>query len=41
MKPELVCIIEYMPSGTQGLRQPVFKGIRDDKNPHDCIVITE
>lgn len=36
LQPELVCIVEYMPS-EKGLRQPVFKGIRDDKSSHDCI----
>lgn len=37
IKPEIVCIVEYMPSENQGLRQPVCKGIRDDKNAKDCI----
>ena len=27
----LVCTVEYMPSEKEGMRQPVFKGIRDDK----------
>ena len=35
IRPEFVCIVEYMPS-EKGLRQPVFKGIRDDKNIYDC-----
>lgn len=35
-KPEFVCIVEFMPS-EMGLRQPVFKGIRDDKNSYDCV----
>jgi len=37
--PRLVCRVDYMertPSG--GLRQPIFKGIRDDKKPDECIV---
>ncbi|WP_412890369.1 DNA ligase [Beduini sp.] len=38
LKPELVCIVEYMPSNKDGLRQPVFKGIRDDKSPKDCLI---
>jgi len=38
LKPEIVCIVEYMPGVNQGLRQPVLKGIRDDKHPHDCIM---
>lgn len=29
-KPEKVCIVEYMPNTLDALRQPVFKGIRDD-----------
>lgn len=37
LKPELVCIVEYMPSNKEGLRQPVFKGIRDDKTAKDCV----
>lgn len=32
----LVCTVEYMPSEKEGLRQPVFKGIRDDKLPEEC-----
>ncbi|MGL5437428.1 MAG: DNA ligase [Lachnospiraceae bacterium] len=34
--PELVCIVESMPSDMGGFRQPVYKGIRDDKAPEDC-----
>lgn len=37
LKPELVCIVEYMPSNKEGLRQPVFKGIRTDKTANECI----
>ena len=29
-KPEKTCIVEYMPNKQDALRQPVFKGIRDD-----------
>ena len=29
-KPEKTCIVEYMPNTLDALRQPVFKGIRDD-----------
>ena len=29
-KPEKVCTVEYMPNTLDALRQPVFKGIRDD-----------
>lgn len=32
----MVCTVEYMPSGKEGLRQAVFKGIRDDKLPEEC-----
>lgn len=32
----VVCTIEYMPSEKGGLRQAVFKGIRDDKFPEEC-----
>lgn len=35
IKP-LVCTIEYMPSEKEGLRQAVFKGVRDDKLPEEC-----
>ena len=36
--PDLVCTVEFMertPNG--GLRQPVFKGLREDKLPEECI----
>ena len=37
--PSLVCIVKYMMKTANGsLRQPVFKGLRDDKAPEDCIV---
>lgn len=29
-RPERVCTVEYMPNTQDALRQPVFKGIRDD-----------
>lgn len=29
-RPERVCTVEYMPNTLDALRQPVFKGIRDD-----------
>lgn len=31
-----VCIVEYIPSDKEGLRQAVFKGFRDDKLPEEC-----
>ena len=37
LEPTLVCIVEYMPSNKEGLRQPVFKGIRTDKTAKECI----
>ncbi len=39
IEPDLVCTVKFMertPSG--GLRQPVFKGIRFDKAPDECVV---
>lgn len=36
LAPELVCIVESMPTKKDGFRQPVFKGIRDDKAPFEC-----
>lgn len=39
IKPVLVCIVQYMMrTNDGGLRQPVFKGLRDDKDPHDCVI---
>jgi len=32
----IVGIVEFMPSEKEGLRQPVFKGVRDDKCPEEC-----
>lgn len=38
IKPELVCTVKFMEKTSNGgLRQPVYKGIRDDKAPQDCI----
>ena len=36
MVPELVCIVESMPTDKESFRQPVFKGIRDDKTAKEC-----
>ena len=36
LKPELVCTVEYMPNDKGTLRQPVLKGIREDKLPTEC-----
>lgn len=32
----MVCTIEYMPSEKEGIRQPTFKEVRDDKSPLEC-----
>ena len=38
VKPELVCTVKYMmKTENGGMRQPVFKGLRDDKTPEECI----
>ena len=35
----LVCIVKFMMKTTNGgLRQPVFKGLRDDKSPKECTI---
>lgn len=36
LKLELVCTVQYMPNEKDSLRQPVFKGFRDDKEPKEC-----
>lgn len=42
LKPTLVCTVEYMHKTEKGgMRQPVMKGIRNDKKPWECIVKTE
>lgn len=39
IEPNLVCIVKFMMKTANGsLRQPVFKGLRDDKLPKDCTV---
>lgn len=38
VKPELVCTVKYMmKTESGGMRQPVFKGLRNDKMPEECI----
>lgn len=39
--PELVCIVESMPTEKDSFRQPVFKGFRDDKLARECVVKAE
>lgn len=34
----IVCTVQYMPSEKEGMRQPVFKGVRDDKLPEECMI---
>jgi DNA ligase D-like protein (predicted ligase) len=37
IEPRLVCTVRFMARNESGsLRQPVFKGLRDDKEPEDC-----
>jgi len=39
IEPNLVCIVKFMmKTANGGLRQPVFKGLRDDKSPKDCTI---
>lgn len=39
IEPVLVCIVKYMmKTASGGLRQPVYKGLREDKEPKDCII---
>ena len=38
VRPVLVCTVKYMELTSSGsMRQPVFKGIREDKRPEDCV----
>lgn len=37
VQPQLVCTVKYMMKTESGsLRQPVFKGLREDKRPEEC-----
>lgn len=37
IQPKLVCTVKYMmKTGSGSLRQPVFKGLREDKLPKEC-----
>lgn len=37
VEPKLVCTVKYMmKTESGGLRQPVFKGLREDKAPEEC-----
>ncbi|MCC3321074.1 MAG: hypothetical protein ACLUTK_06225 [[Clostridium] leptum] len=38
LSPALVCVMKYMMKTDSGsLRQPVFKGLRYDKSPLECV----
>lgn len=41
VKPDQVCVVEYMPNTLHSLRQPVFKGFRDDILPENVQVSDE
>lgn len=34
--PRLVCRVDYLERSAEGLRHPVFRGLRDDKPPEAC-----
>jgi ATP-dependent DNA ligase len=40
VEPTVVCEVEYleMTKGTGKMRAPVFKRLRDDKLPEDCVL---
>lgn len=39
ISPDLVCTVKYMERTVSGgMRQPVYKGLRDDKKPGECII---
>lgn len=38
IRPKLVCTVKFMEKTVSGkLRQPVFKGLREDKEPRECV----
>ena len=38
IEPQLVCTVQFMErTASGGMRQPVFKGLREDKAPEDCV----
>ena len=38
IKSKLVCTVKYMmKTENGGMRQPVFKGLREDKSPEECV----
>ena len=39
IQPELVCTVKFMErTANGGMRQPVYKGLRMDKSPEDCLI---
>ena len=40
VEPELVCEVEYLEitKSTKKMRAPVFKGLRPDKLPDECVL---
>jgi len=39
LEPNLVCVVKFMmKTANGGLRQPVFKGLRNDKDPNECTI---
>lgn len=39
VEPSHVCTVKYMEkTSAGGLRQPVYKGLREDKDPRECVV---
>ncbi len=37
IRPDLVCTVQWMPRQNRALNQAVFKGLRDDKTPIECL----
>ena len=38
LKPDLVCVVQFMErTAGGGIRHPIFKGLRQDKTPRECI----
>lgn len=38
VEPSIVCTVKYMYKSESGsMRQAIFKGLRNDKEPKDCI----
>lgn len=36
--PVLVCTVSYMSKSEDAMRQPVFKSLRNDKSPKECVI---